>query len=250
MNFCYFFKAIGLLVGKLFLIFRFIWNKLRDSIESIEYVCISGCVAVQEMLVRYFANRKTLTKYWQRFSFFVIAFQFNQPCLVIRWLRLRSSCSSQSIGRRHSSITGGCWRLCLLLSMSLPCFVDLRQISCAKSFVVLLDLFPSGVQFTPTFVGLNCQLVSWQDNVCDNWSGLSYKSPLVAFSSVRAVAVFHVHRLFAVVATQAMPSFVELVLERLTREILTTELRTMCLQVTSYLQPLTHQLITGKLCQF
>ena len=28
-----------------------------------------------------------------------------------------------------------------------------------------------------------------------------------------------------------VPSFVELVLERLTREILTTELRTMCLQV-------------------
>jgi len=30
---------------------------------------------------------------------------------------------------------------------------------------------------------------------------------------------------------QVVPSFVELVLERLTREILTTELRTMCLQV-------------------
>ena len=44
----------------------------------------------------------------------------------------------RNIGRRDSSISDDRWRLSLLLSVSLQCLVDLRQISYAKSFVVFL----------------------------------------------------------------------------------------------------------------
>ena len=44
---------------------------------------------------------------------------------------------SQNIERRDSSISGDRWLLFFLLSMSLPCLVDFRQMSYAKSFVFL-----------------------------------------------------------------------------------------------------------------
>ena len=52
---------------------------------------------------------------------------FLKSCLDL----LRSSRSCQNIGRRDSFISGDRWRLSALLSMSLPCLVDLRQMSYA-----------------------------------------------------------------------------------------------------------------------
>jgi len=50
-------------------------------------------------------------------------------CLSVLLNLPRSSRSSQNIGRRDSSISDDHWQLSLLLSMSLPCIVDLGQMS-------------------------------------------------------------------------------------------------------------------------
>ena len=52
-----------------------------------------------------------------------------------------SSRSFQNIEQQDSSISGDRWQLSLLLSTSLPCLVDLRQMSDAKSALVFLLIF-------------------------------------------------------------------------------------------------------------
>jgi len=81
---------------------------------------------------------------------------FLKSCLDL----LRSSRSCQNIGRRDSFISGDRWRLSALLSMSLPCLVDLRQMSYALLWSSSWSFPSSGIQFMATFAGLTSGCLS------------------------------------------------------------------------------------------